>query len=86
MPTRLLRLNVNGRLREVAAPDGALLLEVLRDTLALTGTKQGLRRRRVRRLHRAGGRRAPASRASPWPPAWRTAPSRPSRRRLPTAA
>ena len=41
MPTRLLRLNVNGRLREVAAADGALLLEVLRDTLALTGTKQG---------------------------------------------
>ena len=40
MPTRLLRLNVNGRLREVAAADGALL-EVLRDTLALTGTKQG---------------------------------------------
>ncbi|HZN47098.1 MAG TPA: 2Fe-2S iron-sulfur cluster-binding protein, partial [Ramlibacter sp.] len=41
MPTRLLRLNVNGRLREVAAADGALLLEVLRDTLGLTGTKQG---------------------------------------------
>ena len=41
MATRLLRLEVNGRMREVAAPDSALLLEVLRDTLGLTGTKQG---------------------------------------------
>ena len=41
MPTRLLRLQVNGRTREVAAPDSALLLEVLRDALGLTGTKQG---------------------------------------------
>ena len=41
MPTRLLRLTVNGRAREIAAADSALLLEVLRDTLGLTGTKQG---------------------------------------------
>ncbi len=39
--SQLLRLEVNGRLHEVAAPGSALLLEVLRDTLALTGTKQG---------------------------------------------
>jgi len=41
MSTQLLRLNVNGRPHEVAAPGSALLLEVLRDQLALTGTKQG---------------------------------------------
>jgi len=41
MTARLLSLNVNGRQREVAAPAGALLLEVLRDLLGLTGTKQG---------------------------------------------
>lgn len=41
MPKRLLTLNVNGREHTVAAADGALLLEVLRDALQLTGTKQG---------------------------------------------
>ncbi|HEY0824061.1 MAG TPA: 2Fe-2S iron-sulfur cluster-binding protein, partial [Ramlibacter sp.] len=41
MKARLLRLKVNGRQRAVAAPDNALLIDVLRDTLALTGTKQG---------------------------------------------
>ena len=41
MPKRLLSLNVNGREHDVATHDGALLLEVLRDKLALTGTKQG---------------------------------------------
>jgi 4-hydroxybenzoyl-CoA reductase subunit gamma len=41
MPKRLLSLNVNGRRREVAASDHALLLEVLRGDLQLTGTKQG---------------------------------------------
>ena len=40
-PQRLLTLNVNGRERTVAAADGALLLDVLRDTLQLTGTKRG---------------------------------------------
>jgi 4-hydroxybenzoyl-CoA reductase subunit gamma len=39
--SQLLRLEVNGRLHQVAAPGSALLLEVLRDQLALTGTKQG---------------------------------------------
>jgi 4-hydroxybenzoyl-CoA reductase gamma subunit len=38
---QLLTLQVNGRTHEVAAAPGALLIEVLRDTLALTGTKQG---------------------------------------------
>jgi len=38
---RVLGLNVNGRAHEVAAADGALLIDVLRDTLQLTGTKRG---------------------------------------------
>jgi 4-hydroxybenzoyl-CoA reductase subunit gamma len=41
MSKQLLSLNVNGREHEIAAPGSALLLEVLRDQLALTGTKQG---------------------------------------------
>ena len=41
MPKRLLTLSVNGREHTVAAADGALLLEVLRDTIGMTGTKQG---------------------------------------------
>ncbi|HYD77644.1 4-hydroxybenzoyl-CoA reductase subunit gamma [Ramlibacter sp.] len=41
MPKRLLTLNVNGREQTVAVADGALLLDVLRDVLQLTGTKQG---------------------------------------------
>jgi 4-hydroxybenzoyl-CoA reductase subunit gamma len=41
MTKRLLSLKVNGRGREVAVSDNALLLEVLRDDLQLTGTKQG---------------------------------------------
>jgi aerobic-type carbon monoxide dehydrogenase small subunit (CoxS/CutS family) len=36
-----MRLLVNGRAREVAAPGHASLLSVLRDQLALTGTKEG---------------------------------------------
>ncbi len=41
MPKRVLSLNVNGRTHDVAARESALLLEVLRDQLDLTGTKQG---------------------------------------------
>ncbi len=41
MPTRLLNLRVNGRAHAVAATDNALLLDVLRDQLDLSGTKQG---------------------------------------------
>ncbi len=41
MAKRLLRLHVNGREHTLAAADGALLLDVLRDALQLTGTKQG---------------------------------------------
>ncbi len=41
MPKRLLSLHVNGRERELLAADGALLIEVLRDELGLTGTKRG---------------------------------------------
>ncbi len=41
MGKRLLQLEVNGRRQAVAAADGAMLLEVLRDALQLTGTKQG---------------------------------------------
>lgn len=39
--TRLLKLNVNGVDREVAAEPQAILLDVIRETLHLTGTKRG---------------------------------------------
>jgi 4-hydroxybenzoyl-CoA reductase subunit gamma len=38
---RLLGLNVNGRTQEHAVADNVLLVDVLRETLGLTGTKQG---------------------------------------------
>jgi aerobic-type carbon monoxide dehydrogenase small subunit (CoxS/CutS family) len=38
---RILKLRVNGDVQEVAAPDHWSLLEVLRYTLGLTGSKQG---------------------------------------------
>jgi len=38
---RLLSLTVNGRAREDAVADNLLLVEYLRETLGLTGTKQG---------------------------------------------
>jgi 4-hydroxybenzoyl-CoA reductase subunit gamma len=38
---RLLNLNVNGRAHDVAAHESALLVDVLRDAIGLTGTKQG---------------------------------------------
>ena len=41
MSKSLLSLNVNGRTEQHAVADHALLLDVLRDTLGLTGTKQG---------------------------------------------
>jgi 4-hydroxybenzoyl-CoA reductase gamma subunit len=41
MASEVLALRVNGRNHQVAAPGSALLLEVLRDQLGLTGSKQG---------------------------------------------
>ncbi len=41
MGKRLLRLSVNGRMREDAVADNTLLLDYLRDATGLTGTKQG---------------------------------------------
>lgn len=41
MPKRLLSITVNGRAREDAVADHELLVDYLRDTLGLTGTKQG---------------------------------------------
>ncbi|HEX6136406.1 MAG TPA: 4-hydroxybenzoyl-CoA reductase subunit gamma [Casimicrobiaceae bacterium] len=41
MPKRLLKLTVNGRAREDAVADHTLLVEYLRGTAGLTGTKQG---------------------------------------------
>ena len=41
MAKRLLKLTVNGREREDAVADHALLVEYLRDTAGLKGTKQG---------------------------------------------
>ncbi len=39
--TRILRLKINGHEREVAAEPNAILLDVLREGLGLTGTKRG---------------------------------------------
>jgi 4-hydroxybenzoyl-CoA reductase subunit gamma len=41
MAKRLLRITVNGRLREEAVADHALLIDFLREDLGLTGTKRG---------------------------------------------
>ena len=41
MTKELIRLNVNGELREIAAPPNKLLLDVLREDLGLTGSKRG---------------------------------------------
>jgi 4-hydroxybenzoyl-CoA reductase subunit gamma len=41
MSKRLLKVTVNGRAREDAIADHTLLVDYLRDTLGLTGTKQG---------------------------------------------
>jgi 4-hydroxybenzoyl-CoA reductase subunit gamma len=41
MTKRLLRLVVNGREREDAVAEHALLVDYLRDVAGLTGTKQG---------------------------------------------
>ena len=41
MAKRLLSMTVNGRVREDAVGDTTLLVDYLRDTVALTGTKQG---------------------------------------------
>ena len=41
MSKRLLSLTVNGRTQQHAVADNALLLDVLRETVGLTGTKQG---------------------------------------------
>jgi 4-hydroxybenzoyl-CoA reductase subunit gamma len=38
---RLVRITVNGRVRDSAVADHALLIDVLRDDLGLTGTKRG---------------------------------------------
>ena len=37
----ILRLTLNGRLREDLVPDNMLLLDYLREAVGLTGTKQG---------------------------------------------
>ncbi len=41
MTKRLMTMRVNGRRHELAVADNALLVEVLRDALQITGTKQG---------------------------------------------
>jgi 4-hydroxybenzoyl-CoA reductase subunit gamma len=41
MRAKLIELQVNGRAHAVAATEGVLLLDVLREALRLTGTKQG---------------------------------------------
>jgi 4-hydroxybenzoyl-CoA reductase subunit gamma len=41
MPKRLVRITVNGRVRDSAVADHALLIDYLREDLGLTGTKRG---------------------------------------------
>jgi carbon-monoxide dehydrogenase small subunit len=41
MTKELIRLKVNGEVREIAAPPQKLLLDVLREDLGLTGSKRG---------------------------------------------
>ena len=41
MTHRVLQIRINGRPRRIAARDGTTLLELLRDSLQLSGTKQG---------------------------------------------
>ena len=51
-----LKMIVNGKPVEVLVDPTWTLLNVLREELKLTGTKKGLRERRLRRLHRLPGR------------------------------
>lgn len=49
---------INHKPVQVEVEEGETLMAMLRDRLGLTGTKRRLRGRRMRRLHRPGGRRA----------------------------
>ena len=65
-------INVNGENRTASVPPETTLLRLLRDNFDLTGSKLGLRRRRLRRLHGDCGRPArqllpDACRPSGWP-------------------
>ncbi len=51
--TEQITLNVNGMDYSVDVDTGRNLLGVLRTEIGLTGTKEGLRRLRVRRMHGA---------------------------------
>jgi len=45
------RTRINGKLHRLAPRNSKSLLRLLREDAGLTGTKEGMRRRRVRRLH-----------------------------------
>ncbi len=49
-----IQFTLNGRPQSLDTDGDRLLLWVLRTDLALTGTKYGLRRRYLRRVHRGG--------------------------------
>ena len=51
---RILEFTLNGRPRVDAVPDNLLLLDYLREVVGPHWYKNRLRRRRMRRLHRAG--------------------------------
>ena len=63
MAKRIVVMTVNGRRREEAVDDATLLLDYLREQLGAHRHQARLRRRRVRRVHGAGRRRAACSRA-----------------------
>src|SRR3989441_10517583 len=48
MTKELIRMNINGKLREIGAPAEKLLLDALREELSLTGAKRVRRRSRCR--------------------------------------
>ena len=51
-------MTINGRIEPLPDDPDALLIDVVRDALNLTGTKLVCGAGRMRRMHRAGGRRA----------------------------
>ncbi len=51
MAKQLITLTVNGDEHEIAVAPYQTLLEVLRDDLDLIGTKRGVHRRQLRRVH-----------------------------------
>ena len=94
---RILRLKLNGRWREDAVAENQFLVDYLREVVRPDGDQDGLRRRRMRRLHRACRRPGRAGLPHPRGPLrgavasrrsrdWRRGPASPPAARLPRKA